>query len=202
MLRGADNQRFGGSGAGLDQPPAAERHSPAVAQFIGNSPRFAQTRQTHPGAAEPMPPMHCSLWRPGRAPALSVRLVRPILTLLCLFALSLPAAQLAAADRDRDEEPYADLPQSVRRIERETGGKVLQVRPIRRGDREIYRMKVLTPDGRIKIMQDDPRRRRDSRNREDPRDSEDNDDSERGQGSSSRPPVERDRVSDEQGFTP
>ncbi|MBD8524306.1 hypothetical protein [Pseudomarimonas arenosa] len=85
--------------------------------------------------------------------------------MLIAVALCLPVSG-QAADRDRDEEPYADLPQSVRRIERETGGKVLQVRPIRRGDREIYRMKVLTPDGRIKIMQDDPRRRRDARNRD------------------------------------
>ncbi len=72
-----------------------------------------------------------------------------------LVVLSAPAG---AAD---DEERYARLPESVRRVEQETGGKVLQVRPIQRGDREIYRMKVLTPDGRVKIMQDDPKRRRD-----------------------------------------
>ena len=201
MLTRTDSPRAS-QGGGAGRQPATEWQASTVAQFIGNSPRLAQTRQTHPGAAEPMPPMHCSLWRPGRAPALSVRLVRPIVTLLCLFALSLPAAQLAAADRDRDEEPYADLPQSVRRIERETGGKVLQVRPIRRGDREIYRMKVLTPDGRIKIMQDDPRRRRDSRNREDPRKSEDNETLERERGSPSRPSAERGSAEDEQGFTP
>jgi len=86
---------------------------------------------------------------------------------LCLLAgLGLCAP---ASANDRDEDPRARLPDSVQRIERETGGKVLQVRPLQRGDREIYRMKVLTPDGRVKIMQDDPRRsprERDARSRE------------------------------------
>jgi hypothetical protein len=74
-----------------------------------------------------------------------------------LSALSLSAVLPA---QEREERPHARLPDSVRRIERETGGKVLQVRPIQRGDREIYRMKVLTPDGRVKIVQDDPKRPR------------------------------------------
>lgn len=76
----------------------------------------------------------------------------------CVLTTSLlPLPTLA---QEREERPHARLPESVRRIERETGGKVLQVRPIQRGDREIYRMKVLTPDGRVKIVQDDPKRPR------------------------------------------
>lgn len=74
-----------------------------------------------------------------------------------IVAFCVPAMPSA---QERDERPHARLPESVRRVESETGGKVLQVRPIQRGDREIYRMKVLTPDGRVKIMQDDPKRQR------------------------------------------
>jgi hypothetical protein len=82
-------------------------------------------------------------------------------TLLFAAVLTLP---LPAAGNDN--EPHGRLPESVRRVERETGGKVLQVRPIQRGDREIYRMKVLTPDGRVRVVQDDPRHPRDSGGRE------------------------------------
>jgi len=79
-----------------------------------------------------------------------------IRTSLLALLVSLPA--WAAP---RDEGQYGRLPDSVRRIEQETGGKVLQVKSIQRGDREIYRMKVLTPEGRIKVVHDDPRHSRD-----------------------------------------
>lgn len=82
-----------------------------------------------------------------------------------LWFLLVAAAPVGAAEGDDD--PHARLYESVRRIEQETGGKVLQVRPIQRGDREVYRMKVLTPDGRVKIVQDDPKRRRDAEARAD-----------------------------------
>jgi hypothetical protein len=71
---------------------------------------------------------------------------------LLVVALVLPAWPEA-----RDNEQYSRLPEAVARIERETGGKVLQVKPIQRGDREIFRMKVLTPEGRVRVVQDDPR---------------------------------------------
>ncbi|MEO5595685.1 MAG: hypothetical protein ABIQ97_00850 [Lysobacteraceae bacterium] len=47
------------------------------------------------------------------------------------------------------------LPDSVRRAERETGGQVLRAQPIQRDGREVYRVKVLTPDGRVKVVEDD-----------------------------------------------
>jgi hypothetical protein len=79
----------------------------------------------------------------------------PALMLIC--ATLAAAGPLCAAGRD--EERRERMPESVRRIENETGGRVLQVRPMQRGDREIYRVKVLTPEGRVRVMQDDPRRR-------------------------------------------
>lgn len=47
------------------------------------------------------------------------------------------------------------LPASVRRIERETGGHVLKAQPIQRDGREVYRVKVVTPQGRVRVVEDD-----------------------------------------------
>ncbi|GIX32297.1 MAG: hypothetical protein KatS3mg125_0253 [Lysobacterales bacterium] len=45
------------------------------------------------------------------------------------------------------------LDESVRRVERETGGRILSAETLRAGDREIHRIKVLTPDGRVRVIQ-------------------------------------------------
>ena len=52
------------------------------------------------------------------------------------------------------------LPDSVRRVERQTGGEVLSAEPMQRDGREVYRLKVLTADGRVRVVQDDPDRAR------------------------------------------
>ena len=54
----------------------------------------------------------------------------------------------------------SELPESVLRAERQTGGEVLRAERMQRDGREVYRLKVLTPDGRVRIMRDDPRERR------------------------------------------
>jgi len=48
------------------------------------------------------------------------------------------------------------LPASVHRIQRETGGQVLRAQPIQRDGREVYRVKVLTPQGRIRVVEEIP----------------------------------------------
>jgi len=48
------------------------------------------------------------------------------------------------------------LPASVRRIQRETGGQVLKAQPIQRDGREVYRVKVLTPQGSIRVVEEIP----------------------------------------------
>ena len=58
---------------------------------------------------------------------------------------------LASAKGDR-----GSLPDSVRRVERQTGGEVLRAEPMQRDGREVYRLKVLTADGRVRVVQDDP----------------------------------------------
>lgn len=58
------------------------------------------------------------------------------------------------------EPRRSELPESVLRAERETGGQVLRAESMQRDGREVYRLKVLTPDGRVRILRDDPHERR------------------------------------------
>ncbi|SDD83098.1 PepSY domain-containing protein [Aquimonas voraii] len=79
---------------------------------------------------------------------------------LLLIALLLPCGSAcASADSGEDipELPPSEIRESVRRVEQETGGRVLRVEPVRRGGRDTYRMKVLTPEGRVRVMQDNRR---------------------------------------------
>ena len=87
-----------------------------------------------------------------------LRLARHLLAaLLALLALGVLASSDAWADRFPHSGPRdGGLPASVRRIQRETGGEVLKAQPIERDGREVYRVKVLTPQGRIRVVEDQP----------------------------------------------
>lgn len=50
-----------------------------------------------------------------------------------------------------------NLPAAVNRVERETGGRVLSAERRQQSGREINRIKVYTPEGRMRVMWDDPR---------------------------------------------
>ena len=103
------------------------------------------------------------------------RRLRP-LTCLCLLAALSAASWAQAADprgqspapsaqqgqRTGDPKRDSALPDSVRRVE-QNGGEVLRAEPMQRDGREVYRIKVLTSDGRVRVMQDDPGSRRDDR---------------------------------------
>ena len=60
------------------------------------------------------------------------------------------------AGYEADPRDNGSLPASVHRIQRETGGQVLRAQPYERDGRRIYRVKVLTPQGRIRVYEDDP----------------------------------------------
>ncbi len=88
-----------------------------------------------------------------------MRIFPPILLSIVTLTVALPLSAAGRDDARRERAAERErMPESVQRIENETGGRVLQVRPMQRGDREIYRVKVLTPEGRVRVMQDDPRR--------------------------------------------
>lgn len=83
--------------------------------------------------------------------------------LFAAFALllALPVGSVRAQQGGQTPEPRrSELPESVLRAERQTGGEVLRAESMQRDGREVYRLKVLTPDGRVRIMRDDPRERR------------------------------------------
>lgn len=84
---------------------------------------------------------------------------RPLLLTTALLASGLATAQDAAelpATSGRDA-----VGDRVRAVERD-GGRVLQAEPMQRGGREVYRLKVLTPEGRVRVL-DDPRGAREPR---------------------------------------
>ena len=83
--------------------------------------------------------------------------LRPLL-LIFAIAFGLPAqAQDEARETSSERE---DAGNRVRQVERD-GGRVLQAEPMQRSGREVYRLKVLTPEGRVRVLDDS--RRRDAR---------------------------------------
>lgn len=45
------------------------------------------------------------------------------------------------------------LQDAVERVQRETSGKILSAETVRIGRQKMYRIKVLTPDGRVRVVQ-------------------------------------------------
>ncbi|MFC4726787.1 PepSY domain-containing protein [Coralloluteibacterium thermophilus] len=85
-------------------------------------------------------------------------------------ALALCASPLAFAQQG--PEPRRDGPslrESIQRVERETGGEVLRADTRPFNGREVNRVKVLMPEGRVRVVTDDPRRRNDRERRPDSR---------------------------------
>ena len=80
---------------------------------------------------------------------------RPKLLLLTALLLSVGSGVFAA-----DPAPPARLPETVSRIERETGARVLSAQRSQREGREMNRIKLLTPEGRVRVVWDDPQQGR------------------------------------------
>lgn len=81
--------------------------------------------------------------------------LRPLLLLAAVAAAAAPAHAEEARQR------RLEAAERIREVERD-GGRVLQAERMQRGGREVYRYKVLTPDGRVRVMHD-------ARDREPPR---------------------------------
>lgn len=60
----------------------------------------------------------------------------------------------------------ASLSNSVRRVQRETGGQILGAKRMQYDGREINRVKVMDDRGRVRYMDDDPQRGGNARNRD------------------------------------
>lgn len=79
---------------------------------------------------------------------------------IAVTVCALPGTLSDVRAQSRVEDPRNRLPEAVNRIERETGGRVLSAERRTRGGREVSRIKVYTPEGRVRIMWDDPARDR------------------------------------------
>lgn len=85
-------------------------------------------------------------------------ILRPLVLLVAIIGAGNAVAQKRPprADAPRVDATPAD---SVRRAERQAGGEVIRAEPMQRDGREVYRLKVLTADGRVRVVQDDPQAR-------------------------------------------
>lgn len=66
-----------------------------------------------------------------------------------MAALLLTAAAALAAP---PAAPRLTLEQAVAQVQRDTGGKVLSAEPRKLGHRTEYRIKVLTPEGHVRVI--------------------------------------------------
>jgi hypothetical protein len=70
----------------------------------------------------------------------------PALRRLPLVGLLLLAASPAVAQR------AISLQDALERVQRETGGKILSAETVRQGRADVYRIKVLSPQGRVQVV--------------------------------------------------
>jgi len=66
--------------------------------------------------------------------------------LLIVCALTASATTAVAAER------AGSLQEAIEQVQAETGGRILAADTVRAGPRELYRIKVLTPDGRVRVV--------------------------------------------------
>ena len=70
---------------------------------------------------------------------------RQLLILAAALAVTMYAPFSRAAEISAQE--------AVDRVQQETGGKVLNAQTLRMGKRKIYRIKVLTPNGQVRVIE-------------------------------------------------
>lgn len=68
-----------------------------------------------------------------------------------VFAIAL-AVLLVAAAKPAAAQRALDLQDAVERVQRRTGGRILSAETVRVGRQKHYRVKVLTPEGRVRIV--------------------------------------------------
>ena len=72
------------------------------------------------------------------------RAIRILLALLLGLGLAAGAVQAQRA---------VSLQDAVEKVQRETGGKILSAPTVKVGKTKLYRVKVLLPDGRVRVVQ-------------------------------------------------
>ena len=86
------------------------------------------------------------------------RLPLLLISLTVALATNVCAQAASTADRPRLHLAYRDagaglsLNQAVQQVQQQTGGRVLSADPVQQGGRTYYRIKVLTPNGQVRII--------------------------------------------------
>lgn len=106
-------------------------------RFSGNSIPSVET----PPRFFPFAPGDPAVKMPSMSPRVAFHLRSALLALTILFA---PASHA---------EEGGGMQAAIARVERENDGKVLAVQTLERNKRKIYLIKVLTRDGRVKVVQ-------------------------------------------------
>lgn len=95
------------------------------------------------------------------------RFISPVVFLIAALVVAPATADQRKAGSSSSDVPRAEtkssLTDSVRRVERQTGGEVLSAEPVQRDGRQVNRVKVLTNDGRVRVMQVDTQRKSDKK---------------------------------------
>lgn len=84
-----------------------------------------------------------------------MRRLRPLVLLPLAASLAVPAH--AQSDQGARPSPPRELSDTVRRVERRTGGEVLSAERVPFDGRSVHRVKVLEASGRVRVYMDDPR---------------------------------------------
>lgn len=71
--------------------------------------------------------------------------LHPLRVSLCVLALAFAVDGVAAREVTAQE--------AVAKAQQDTNGKVLSVQALTIGKRKVYRIKVLTPDGQVRVVQ-------------------------------------------------
>ena len=88
----------------------------------------------------------------------------PLALTLCVL-MAATGGEAVAQQRERDAGPQrqqssrGDLSDSVRRVERNTGGQVLSAEQIPFNGRNVNRIKVMDERGRVRVVMDEPQQR-------------------------------------------
>lgn len=98
----------------------------------------------HPARVQARLPRLAAVWvRTTALPMMSFRLL-----FTCLPALLLAGVVHAGPQ----EKASLTLEEAVAKVQQETGGKILSADPRRLGRRTEYRIKVLTPEGHVRVI--------------------------------------------------
>ncbi len=71
--------------------------------------------------------------------------LHPLTASSCVLALALATSSAGARELTAQE--------AVAKVQQETSGKVLSVQTLMQGKRKVYRIKVLTSDGQVRVVQ-------------------------------------------------